>query len=210
MEEEAWRFINASRESFAIAARMSNKISVQYQFASVLEGCARLARTPEEKRQRTLEAARVFDHIRDLPLTFARRSRASANRKRRFATLPSATPPRCLKRRERAEAGRAYYQLFQKEPARENYLIQAVENYRAAGLLEKAVEILESTLERSPFQFRARHLLADILVEINTPESRAKALTQSRILQILEQENPGAISTDIRVDNQRRIESLTK
>ncbi len=153
----------------------------------------------------------MFDHIRDLPLTFATQEPGQREQEAAFRDLAERNAATLFENAgERAEAGRAYYQLFQKEPARENYLIQAVENYRAAGLLEKAVEILESTLERSPFQFRARHLLADILVEINTPESRAKALTQSRILQILEQENPGAISTDIRVDNQRRIESLTK
>ncbi len=218
LEKESIDLVNRSRVQFGIAAKMCNKISIQYQYAMCLENSARLSLVPEEKSKFYAEAAQILERIPSLALTVATQEENQLEQEREMQAVARRKAPLLYQRAADtgagagadllADAGRAYFKAFQAEPARVDYLRQAAECYKQAGKPEKAREILEQTLARSPLSFEARNLLANLLASEKDGASQAEALKHSRILLALDAKYPGKIPDWVRKDNAERMKKL--
>ncbi len=71
LDEYAKTHLAESLEQYAIAAKLCNKISIQYSYAGALQKSADATDDPARHRQLLLQAADLYDRVKDLPLTWA-------------------------------------------------------------------------------------------------------------------------------------------
>lgn len=213
LRKESHQFLLKSIEEYALAAKMSNKISVQFSHAAGLEEYARAiaAQEPENARQYYRQAAHIYDRIRDLPLTVATQEQNQAQREEGLRDSAIRRAPILFERNgDWADAARAYREVFRLEPGNTVYMRKAVECYVKANELAEAKGVLERALTRSALNFEARDVLAGLLARQTDRQSLQEAWKHSHILRILDRQFPKEIPESIRTANLQRLAELAK
>lgn len=209
--DRAYELIEASREQFALAAKMCNKISVQYQYAQALRESAAVAKTPEDRLKLTREAAAVYDRIRGLAFTLATQEENQLETEEQQKEAAARMAPLLFEEiGDYARAADAYRALFRLVPGKTEYMGKAVEMFTKAGQMDEAKDTLERALTRSPLNFEARNALAELLMAQKSPADLQAAYRQSIILDQLDREFPGQISAAIRTANEQRLARLRR
>jgi tetratricopeptide (TPR) repeat protein len=213
LRKESEQHLMRSLEEYAIAAKMSNKISVQFSHAAALEEVARTlaGREPESTLRYYRQAAQVYDQIRDLPLTVATQEENQIKREEGLRDSAIRRAPMLYERvGDWGDAARAYREVFRLEPGNTVYMRKAVECYLKANDPAEAKGVLERALSRSALNFEARDVLAGLLAKQTDRESLEQAWKHSQVLRILDRQFPNEIPVGIRTGNLQRLADLAK
>ena len=210
LREEIWKYLEASQNEYATAARMSKKVSVQYAYAENLAYNASYTDDPQKTKELRNMAAEIYHQIPGLKLTLA--TQEEGQRKKESALQEKAmrkAPDFFEAVKEWEKAAEACMRIYHKEPGNNKMLKRAVDNFRRAKDIKGARSALESALSRNTLNFEARNLLANVMLEKpKDPEARKEALKQSRILHTLSLKFPKQMPPSIQAENGKRLKTL--